>query len=118
GRLCPVCQSCGRRGRSVQTDEAHVSVLDLGRGWSASPYPEGYQHADGSSGTRYVCPACNASRRMAGALRSLLTAHGVTVQLAADALEIPEDEAAAVLSDLAHAEIAHLYALAGYCGTQ
>lgn len=56
GRLRPVCESCGRRGRSVATDR--LTLWELAAGWSCAPYPEGFQHQDGSTGTRFICPTC------------------------------------------------------------
>lgn len=50
-----VCQFCGRMtGR-----RAEAGLVGLPLGWACAPYPDGYQHADGSTGDLYTCPACD-----------------------------------------------------------
>ena len=60
GRLRPVCEFCGRKGRAVEPDgRGTVSVLDLAQGWSVAPYPADFVHADGTTGDQFACPSCN-----------------------------------------------------------
>ncbi|MGC5583046.1 hypothetical protein [Ornithinimicrobium sp. W1665] len=62
GTVGPVCEDCGRRGRAVHTDDGRLTLWDLARGWSTAPYPVGYVHPDGSTGSRFTCPDCNGTR--------------------------------------------------------
>lgn len=56
-----VCQCCGRRSRPVETDrDGEPELFDLARGWSQAPFPARFRHPDGSLGSKYTCPACNA----------------------------------------------------------
>jgi hypothetical protein len=76
GKVRAVCEWCGRRSSPVfPCNDGRPALFDLGRGWSVAPYPIGYQHADGSRGPRYTCPACarvRDERQLAG-IRPLLS---------------------------------------------
>ncbi|GAA4402895.1 hypothetical protein GCM10023168_13890 [Fodinibacter luteus] len=77
GKVRPVCEFCGRKGRAVTPDECgRVSLWDLARGWSCAPYPEHVTHPDGSTGTLYQCPAC--TRRLDRG--EALTSRGTTTK--------------------------------------
>lgn len=70
GRVRAVCECCGRRSRPVKPGEdGEPCMFDLGRGWSSAPYPPRFAHADGSIGSTFHCPACNARLRAGEALK-------------------------------------------------
>ncbi len=61
GRIAPVCQDCGRRGKyGSPTPRGRVNLGEIGVGWSVAPFPEDVVHPDGSKGSLYRCPACDA----------------------------------------------------------
>lgn len=61
GKLRPVCEFCGRVGRAaVPGLPGRLTVMDVARGWSSAPYPPEFVHPDGSTGTKWTCPKCQA----------------------------------------------------------
>lgn len=58
GRVRVVCEFCGRM--SAPLDSARFS--DLPAGWSCAPYPDGFAHVDGSTGTLFKCSPCSDRR--------------------------------------------------------
>jgi hypothetical protein len=69
GRLQPVCEYCGGRGRAVEPDErGRIDLCALARGWSVAPYPPEFVHQDGSTGDLFTCPSCDARLRRGEAL--------------------------------------------------
>jgi hypothetical protein len=71
GRVRPVCEFCGRKGRAVQLDESgRVHLHQLGQGWSEAPYPADLVHRDGSTGDLFTCPACDTRLRRGESLLS------------------------------------------------
>jgi len=73
GRVAAICQCCGRRSRSTKPDkDGEPSLFEgtgIGRGWSEAPYPHSFKHADGSVGSTFTCPKCNARLRAGETLR-------------------------------------------------
>lgn len=70
GKLRPVCEFCGTVGRAADPDSrGRLSIFSVSRGWSEAPYSEGFVHPDGSTGSRWTCPACNARMDRGEALR-------------------------------------------------
>jgi hypothetical protein len=64
GRVAAICQCCGRKSRSCKPDKDGEPVLwEMGRGWSEASYPHNFTHDDGSVGSTFTCPACNARLR-------------------------------------------------------
>lgn len=61
GRSSAVCQCCGKLSRPVGVDaDGEPDLWRMARGWSQAPLPAEHQHADGSLGSKYTCPSCNA----------------------------------------------------------
>lgn len=59
-----VCECCGRTSPAHQSaDDGRPDLLAIPVGWSEAPYPVDYQHADGSRGSLFACPLCNAHLR-------------------------------------------------------
>lgn len=64
GRLRPVCEHCGKIGRSIAPNSRGViSCFDLALGWSIAPYPADYLQRDGSLGSTFTCSTCNRTIR-------------------------------------------------------
>lgn len=61
GRQSAVCEFCDRQSRPVvvERESGRLSLWDLANGWSTSPYPLDFVHADGSTGALWTCPSCN-----------------------------------------------------------
>lgn len=79
GKVAAVCQFCARRARPTKpNDNCEPDLWTMVCGWSEAPFPAGHQHADGSTGSRYTCPACNAQLR---AGRTLQTCSGQASRL-------------------------------------
>ncbi|NMO00788.1 hypothetical protein HH308_06115 [Gordonia sp. TBRC 11910] len=59
-RACAVCQWCDSRSLPIPVGaDGRPFFLGVGgQGWLESPYPISHQHADGSRGSKYTCPAC------------------------------------------------------------
>jgi hypothetical protein len=72
GKVRAVCEFCGRQTRPVTPDpyRDEPGLFDLGRGWSMAPYPKTFTHPDGSTGSQYSCPDCNARFDRGESLRS------------------------------------------------
>lgn len=61
GRSCAVCQCCNRKSRATPVDDdGEPDLWKMAGGWSQAPLPANYVHRDGSIGSTYTCPACNA----------------------------------------------------------
>ena len=61
GRSCAVCLCCNRKSRATPVDDdGEPDLWKMGSGWSQAPLPANYVHRDGSVGSTYTCPACNA----------------------------------------------------------
>ena len=54
GKLRVVCWSCDKRSRPF---DPHMVVFGPA-GWACAPYPESFEHRDGSTGRMFTCPAC------------------------------------------------------------
>lgn len=64
GAVAAVCELCGRQSPFGAPDATGEPALwTLPGGWSQTPFPAGHVHPDGSVGSLYACPACNARRR-------------------------------------------------------
>ena len=64
GYFSAICQCCGRASHPVKPDDqGEPDMWKLARGWSQAPFPKDCIHSDGSIGSRYTCPACNAQLR-------------------------------------------------------
>lgn len=62
-RVRAVCAACGCQSAPVlPSPDGEPAILLLADGWSVAPFPVGYRHADGSSGSRFSCPGCSQSR--------------------------------------------------------
>jgi hypothetical protein len=60
GRVAAICACCGQRSRAGKPDrDGEPDLFDLGRGWSETPFPHAFKHADGSVGSKFTCPSCN-----------------------------------------------------------
>lgn len=60
-RVAAQCQCCDRKSRPVEADhEGEPDMWKLPRNWSQAPFPADYLHTDGTIGSKYTCPACNA----------------------------------------------------------
>jgi Zn finger protein HypA/HybF involved in hydrogenase expression len=58
------CQCCPRQSRWVPADsDGEPDLWAMPRGWSTAPFPADFEHSDGSVGSKYTCPACNARLR-------------------------------------------------------
>ena len=56
-----VCQCCNKQSRPVRVDDdGEPDLWRMARGWSMGPLPASYVHRDGSIGSTYTCPTCNA----------------------------------------------------------
>lgn len=61
GRSCAVCCCCNRKSRATPVDDdGEPDLWKMGSGWSQAPLPANYVHRDGSIGSTYTCPSCNA----------------------------------------------------------
>lgn len=61
GRSSALCQCCNKQSRPAKVDDdGEPDLWRMARGWSQAPLPAKYQHNDGSFGSKYTCPACNA----------------------------------------------------------
>lgn len=75
GMFSAICQCCDRHSHPVKPDDqGEPDLFKLPRGWSQAPFPAASQHRDGSVGSTYTCPSCNAQLRK-----------GTTLQLRANA---------------------------------
>lgn len=64
GRVRAVCQCCGSQSRGVVADDSgEPDLFELARGWSQAPFPPDFEQRDGSMGSTYTCPMCNAKLR-------------------------------------------------------
>jgi len=78
GKSSAVCYVCERKSRPVALDrDGEPNMWALPRGWSTAPYPAGFKHSDGSTGSTYTCPACNARLRRGETLRRSTNATAV-----------------------------------------
>lgn len=70
GNLRVVCWSCDKRSRPF---DPHIAFGPTS--WACAPYPESFEHRDGSTGRRWTCPACIKLRhqRQRDGVRPLLT---------------------------------------------
>jgi hypothetical protein len=60
GKKAAICQCCGAHARATEpTEDGEPDLWKMARGWSTAPFPADHQHDDGSTGSRYTCPACN-----------------------------------------------------------
>lgn len=56
-----ICQCCSKKSQPATVDsDGEPDLWRMARGWSQAPLPANYQHSDGSLGSKYTCPACNA----------------------------------------------------------
>lgn len=70
-RVRAVCEICGRKSASVVPDaDGEPDLWKLARGWSTAPFPPDFVHEDGSVGSNFTCPACNAAFRAGARLRA------------------------------------------------
>lgn len=61
GLVAALCDTCGKRSRFHAADrDGEPDIWQLGRGWSIAPFPHDFRHDNGSVGSTYTCPACNA----------------------------------------------------------
>lgn len=62
GQARAVCEFCGATSPAAPINDmlGEIDDLSLPLGWSTAPYPPDYRHADGSVGSIYACPTCNA----------------------------------------------------------
>lgn len=61
GRVRAVCLFCNGASEPVAPDlEGEPNVWSLARGWSISYFPADFVQRDGSVGSTFTCPACNA----------------------------------------------------------
>jgi hypothetical protein len=62
GKLQPVCEFCGKVGRPATPFDGgdRLSIVDVAQGWGEVPYPDDFTHPDGSTGSLWRCPACEA----------------------------------------------------------
>jgi len=67
GKIRVVCQWCDRQSKPLDELDGQPDMWGL-NGWSTTPFPAGHSHNDGSTGTRYTCPACQHQRRRNQAL--------------------------------------------------
>lgn len=59
-KVVALCQFCGKRSKPCWPDkDGEPEMWDIGNGWSESPYPHDFVHADGSVGSLFTCPPCN-----------------------------------------------------------
>lgn len=71
GRIRPICEHCGRKGRAVADDgTGRVWLHQIGQGWSVAPYPPEFVHRDGSVGDLFTCPSCRRRLERGEGLRS------------------------------------------------
>lgn len=64
GRCSAVCEICNKQSRPVQADcDGEPNLWDMARGWSTAPFPADCRHDDGSVGSTFTCPSCNARLR-------------------------------------------------------
>lgn len=71
GKVAALCQFCAKQARATKpNDNGEPDLWTMARGWSEAPFPAGHPHADGSTGSRYTCPACNALLRAGRTLRT------------------------------------------------
>jgi predicted RNA-binding Zn-ribbon protein involved in translation (DUF1610 family) len=70
GRVKAVCQCCGHQSPAkAPNDQGEPDLFRLPANWSEAPYFTTTQHSDGSHGSRYTCPACNAKLSRGQTLR-------------------------------------------------
>lgn len=61
GRSSALCQCCNRQSRPAKVDaDGEPDLWHMARGWSCAPFPATCHHSDGSFGSKYTCPSCNA----------------------------------------------------------
>lgn len=61
GKIRAVCQCCGSLSRAhAPNSYGDPDLCEMGRGWSEARFPADFLHEDGSTGSIYTCPACNA----------------------------------------------------------
>ena len=61
GRSRAICQCCSKQSLPAAVDsDGEPDLWRMARGWSQAPLPADYRHSDGSVGSTYTCPACNA----------------------------------------------------------
>lgn len=76
GRASAVCWSCARKSNPVEVDrDAEPDLWELADGWSQAPFPSHFVHRNGSVGSLYTCPSCNAGLRHGGPLRPARPQH-------------------------------------------
>ena len=64
GKKAAICQCCGTHARATEpTEDGEPDLWKMARGWAQAPFPKDCMHSDGSAGSRYTCPACNAQLR-------------------------------------------------------
>ena len=60
GKVSAICEFCGKTSKPVQPGfDGEPDFMALPIGWSESPFPKDFKHADGSTGSLYGCPSCN-----------------------------------------------------------
>lgn len=70
-RAAAICEFCGRKSKFTDVNEhGEPDLWKMGRGWSEAPYPADSQHDDGSTGSKYTCPACNKRLRSGESLET------------------------------------------------
>lgn len=70
GRVVAICECCGRRSKPCKPDtDGEPNLWEIGRKWSEAPYPHDFVHPDGSVGSTFTCPACNARLRAGESLK-------------------------------------------------
>ena len=61
GRCSAVCCICSKQSRPVLADaDGEPDLWRMAAGWSMAPLPADYRHRDGSVGSTFTCPGCNA----------------------------------------------------------
>ncbi len=79
GRSSAVCKCCGTKSKPAALDlQGEPDLWFMPKGWSTAPFPANFRHTDGSKGSTYTCPGCNA--RLANGERLQLRA--TTAQVA------------------------------------
>lgn len=64
GQSSAICCCCARKSRAVAVDSGgEPDLWKMPRNWSQAPFPAAFKHDDGSLGSTYTCPTCNARLR-------------------------------------------------------
>jgi len=70
GKVAAICEFCGKQSKFIQSDRKGEPLVWEISGWAQAPYPKNFLHSDGSTGSRYSCPACEKRLRAGESLIS------------------------------------------------